>query len=508
MIRYKSSNQLSIEEFRTPFDIHLHPANRWVKLAHMLPWDDMASIYYKSMSSDKGAPGIDARIVIGAMIIKHMEKYDDRGTIQAISENPFMQYFLGLSNFTYEEVFDPSLFVTIRKRLGIEKFDQLSQLIIEMALGEKKTTDKIESAENNLDNQNKGEGQGNTIKEKQVKNKGKLKIDATVSDAFIKFPTDLDLLNDSREKAEELVDILVKKLGIAKPRIYRREARRKYLLIAKKKNKSKKEIRKGIGQQLRYLKRDIKQLHILLDQFEGQKFPLNKQEQKYLFVIQHLYEQQDEMFSDKKHSIANRIVSIHQPHVRPIVRGKAKAKVEFGAKIGVSLDEGYSRIDNLSWEAYNENIDLERHVLNYESLHGYNPEVVLADRIYLTRENRAWLKERNIRISGKPLGRPPKEAQSSYQKRKNKKEMAQRNQIEGKFGQGKNGYNLNKIRARLQNTSESWIAAIFFVMNLVRFSKDFLCLKILQIFKKKIALIKSFCTQNQNYNQFSCLWFN
>jgi hypothetical protein len=61
----------------------------------------MASIYYKSMSSDKGAPSIDARIIIGAMIIKHMESYDDRGTIQAISENPFMQYFLGLSkNFS------------------------------------------------------------------------------------------------------------------------------------------------------------------------------------------------------------------------------------------------------------------------------------------------------------------------------------------------------------------------------------------------------------------------
>jgi hypothetical protein len=71
-----------------------------------------------------------------------------------------------------------------------------------------------------------------------------------------------------------------------------------------------------------------------------------------------------------------------------------------------------------------------------------------------------------------PLGRKrTKEPMSYYQKRKQKKERAERNAIEGKFGQGKNGYELNKIRARLMNTSESWIAAIFFIMNLVRLEK-------------------------------------
>ena len=80
----------------------------------------------------------------------------------------------------------------------------------------------------------------------------------------------------------------------------------------------------------------------------------------------------------------------------------------------------------------------------------------------------AWLKERNIRITAPPLGRNSKELkeESYYKKQKCKKEAAEINRVEGKFGEGKNGYNLNKIKAKLKATSASWIAAIFFVMNL------------------------------------------
>ena len=107
-----------------------------------------------------------------------------------------------------------------------------------------------------------------------------------------------------------------------------------------------------------------------------------------------------------------------------------------------------------------------------------------------------WLKEQHIRFSGKALGRSSKISQSPYQKRKFKKEQGERNHIEGKFGQGKNGYNLNKIRARRDRTSESWIACILFVMNLVRFAKDlsfglfYSCLSVLQMLIYKTIRIK------------------
>ena len=113
----------------------------------------------------------------------------------------------------------------------------------------------------------------------------------------------------------------------------------------------------------------------------------------------------------------------------------------------------------------------------WKLFHRHYPELVQVDKIYATRENRSWLKERGIRITAPPLGRKPaKTTQSYYQKRKERKEATERNHIEGKFGQGKNGYHLNEIRARLSATSESWVACIFFVMNLINYqAKDFLC---------------------------------
>ena len=163
------------------------------------------------------------------------------------------------------------------------------------------------------------------------------------------------------------------------------------------------------------------------------------------------------MYEQKKHRIDDRIVSIHQPHVRPIVRGKEKSKTEFGAKLGVSLDHGFARLDKINWNAYNESGGLREQVENYRTLHVFYPELVQVDKIYATRENRRWLKERGIRMTAAPLGRPSRQqAESYYQKKERKKEATERNAIEGKFGQGKNGYNLNHIRAKLKETSESW----------------------------------------------------
>lgn len=176
------------------------------------------------------------------------------------------------------------------------------------------------------------------------------------------------------------------------------------------------------------------------------------------------------MYRNKKHSIKDRIVNIYQPYVRPMPRGKDKSKVEFGAKQGVSEVNGFSRINHLSWDAYNESTDLMTQVEDYIKLYGCYPEVLLADSIYLNRANRKWLKGKGIRVGGKSPGRPSKK-DSYYQRRKKKKENNQRNHIEGKFGQGKNAYGLKNIRARRDDTSESWISNIYFVMNIVRLMK-------------------------------------
>lgn len=478
MIKYNSVKQLSIEAFKTPFEIKIDKDNRWVKLAEQVPWDELAHIYYKNMSPDKGAGTIDARIVIGAMIVKHKLGLDDREVIETIRENMYIQYFLGLSQYTYEEIFDRSLFTTLRYRMGIEKFDAMTCELIkrsESSNPKKISKSKMKDEEPNGEEKNTQQNQPTA-----QKNQGKLLLDATVADQMIVYPTDLGLINKSREESERLIDLLCEILEFKqKPRTYRRNARKEYLNVAKKKHKTKKEIRKAIGKQLRFLRRNLQSIHGLLDIAEKKKlpFPFKHREQKIFWVIQLIYDQQMKMYKTKTHSIDDRIVNIYQPYVRPIVRGKDNAAVEFGAKIGVGLQSGFARINTLSWDAYNESTDLQKQVEYYKELNGFYPEVVITDQIYGTRENRLWLKERNIRFSGKPLGRPSaKETLSPYQKRKQRMEQRQRNHIEGKFGQGKNAYDLNRVRTRTARTSESWIACIMFVMNLIKFSQVFLFL--------------------------------
>jgi len=464
MIRYTAQNQLRFENFQTPFERNLDPENRWVILAGRLPWDEMAQIYFRSLSPDRGRPVLDARLVISALIIKHWLKLSDREVVQTLQENVYLQYFAGFSSFHPEPAFDPSLFVELRKRMGADKFDEMICRIIEKAKG--LINNEAKQKPKAPDEKPSGGQKHNA----DVKNKGQLKLDATVADQMIAYPTDMGLLNQARLESERLIDILYKQSRRwVKPRTYRRNARNEYLAVAKKRNKTKKEIRRIIGKQLRYLRRNLETIEKLLDEIPVQPFPLELRDLKIYWVVRHVYEQQKYMYDKKVHSHPHRIVNIYQPYVRPIPRGKDKARIEFGAKLGVSEFDGFCRLDHISWDAYNECRDLIDQVEAYKVLHGCYPQVVLVDKIYLTRANRMWLNNKGIRHTGKPLGRP--KPLSTYFKRKLRKERNMRNHVEGKFGQGKNAYELSRVRSRRKDTSESWISAIFLVMNLVRWLK-------------------------------------
>lgn len=504
MIKYTPANQLTLEGFSTPFENSLSPDNRWVKLSKVLPWDALAKVYINKLSSHSGRESIDARMVIGALIIKHKLKLDDRGTVAMISENIYLQYFCGLSSFQTETPFHPTVFVDIRKRMGAVSFDKWNEIIIEKAddIKPKKkkaiTKDDSEQKDDDTEQTSSSKETKNDIPEvKPPPNKGVLKIDATVANQKIVYPTDAGLLNTARKESERFIDLLYKQSTYtAKPRTYRRIARTEFLNFSKNRRKSKKVIRKFIRKQLGYLNRNITHIEKLLDNIKEKrtslrdeilkenetnfyqkyvpnplKFSLSWRDQKIYWVIQLLYEQQKQMYDDKTHSVKDRIVNIYQPYVRPIPRGKDKVSTEFGAKISASEVAGFSRVEHISWDNFNEAMDLELQVELFKKTYGHYPELALADRIYLNRNNRKYLKANGIRIVGKPLGRPPKETLTAYQRRKLKKERNQRNLIEGKFGQGKNAYGLSDIKAKRSDTSESWIAAIFFVMNLVTLLK-------------------------------------
>ena len=141
--------------------------------------------------------------------------------------------------------------------------------------------------------------------------------------------------------------------------------------------------------------------------------------------------------------------------------------MEFGAKVAISLENGYSRIEKLSWDAFNESRTLTESIENFHHRHGHYPEAILADRIYRTRDNLAYCREKGIRLSGPRLGRPPVDEDLKKMEQKQERQDARdRNAVEGKFGEGKRKYGLARIFARLKETSECVIAMQFLVMNL------------------------------------------
>jgi len=463
--------------------------NRWVKLSQCIPWDELVGGYYQSLSEREGRPAKDARLVIGAVIIKHKLCVSDEETVEQIRETPYQHYFVGLPGYQMEAPFAPSLFVEIRKRMGQSVFDVFQGAIID-AVERPKPKHKARTKTDDEDDDSPS-APGKTGDEVAPQRQGKLILDATVTPQAIRYPTDLSLLNEARKFSEQIIDALYPKTDWQKkPRTYRVKARQAYLAIAKQKRPSGKVRRRGIKQQLQYLRRNLGHIERLLEYWpEGTPIPLPRWLLYRYWVIQHVYAQQREMYQCKSRRCDDRIVSISQPYVRPIVRGKLDKPVEFGAKLSVSLSgQGLACVDHLRWDAFHEGQDLESQVEAYRARYGVYPEVVLGDPIYGTRDNRHYLKGLGIRFAGKPLGRPKQVTEDNQkalkrERAKRRAEYLQRIPIEGKFGQGNNGYRLNYIRAKRADTSVAWINSIFLVMNLLILLRVFfvLCIKGLAI---------------------------
>lgn len=185
-------------------------------------------------------------------------------------------------------------------------------------------------------------------------------------------------------------------------------------------------------------------------------------------VASELVIQQRILHHSDSRSIQDRIVSLSQPHIRPIDRGKSRNNVEFGAKILISVTgESFAFLDRLSWDPYNEGDDLNAQVRAYHRRHGCYPKVICADQIYRTRSNRAFCRRHHIRLSGPRLGRPKKDPELlAEEKQIALEDQRRRNGVEGKFGQGKRRFGLDLIREKLIETSGCTIAMNLLVMNL------------------------------------------
>ena len=302
MYPQKESKKSTVENFKIPSEWKPKEENRWVIMSKIIPWEEFEEEYAKNFSENKGAPAKPFRMALGSLIIKEILGISDRETVEQIKENPYLQYFIGLEVYENEEAFDASMLVHFRQRIGMDLVNQINKKMVKEA--EEEILAEVEEKD-------EGEGEG------ENQNRGKLLIDATCAPADIKYPTDIVILNEAREKTEKIIDSLYKKTKKKgkKPRTYRIRARKDYLKLSKKRRPSRKERRKGIKKQIQYIQRNLAHIEKLREDKEVAK--LSKKDEKILLIIKKAYEQQVEMYENNENKVENRIVSLAQPHVRP-----------------------------------------------------------------------------------------------------------------------------------------------------------------------------------------------
>ena len=448
MYRY-SNGQISLADFKQPVGMNLKESNRWVKKAQTIPWLEIEKRYAALFTNRKGNVAKPLRLALGACIIQAEYGYSDEETALQIQENPYLQYFCGYPGYDDEKLpFDPSLMVYFRKRLTPEVLGEINEMILRDA----KARQSKEVEDKDDDNSDEGSGAGG--------NSGTMIVDATCAPANIRYPQDVSLLNEARENAEKLLDVLHDPAEGKKPRTYRQRARKDYLKYTRCRKHTAKMTRKAIGKQLSYLRRDLDAIDSKLSL--GKELTVRQAER--LDTIRTIYAQQKYMYDHRTHSVPDRIVSVSQPFVRPIVRGKAGKPVEFGAKLDISVVDGWTRLEYCSFDAYNEVRNLQKMAERFREREGHYPSRILADKIYRNRENLSYCKARGIRLSGPALGRPRKD--DARDKAQDYRDECERVEVERRFSLAKRKCGMGLVTARLRETAAHVIAMSVLVLNL------------------------------------------
>jgi len=440
MYRKKDRKTLPFPEFKElmPFGGVLNQDNRWLKLGALVPWDELEDEYAKYFS-DIGRPAKDARLIIGAMLVKYKKKASDEEVRDDIQENPYLQAFCGLTSFNTKTLFDRSSLSKIRSRLGEEYFKKMEKAILKI------------------------------LKKHKLINWRGVMVDATVFPSAIRFPTDIWLLNEVRMWLEKHIKEACRKLDIAKKtiRTYPRRAKIDYLNFVKKKRKGKRVIRAARKKMLSYVRRNLEHMALLFEELKKRGYEIRKDFDDNHKTAEKIYEQQKEMQEQGTHSVEDRIVSFCQPWVRPMVRGKDGNKVEFGPKAQISHVDGYAFLDHIDSDNFNEALKLWESVEVYESRFGEKPEDVTGDQIYGNRNNRGKLKDAGIKAGFRPLGRAAQNEEGiKHREWVKKKQKSRSSQMEGIIGHAKTHYGLDRIGYRTKEGERIWVRLALMMMNL------------------------------------------
>jgi transposase, IS5 family len=393
----------------------IHSTINWKELAALVP----------SNPSKAGAPKwLPIEGYFGLMFLKHYLNISDSKLLERFNTDWAMQMFCGVYFIEGEMIRDNAFVSTVRSYLAQQvDMDKVQKVLIKNWLGD--------------------------LREKQV-----VLTDATCYELYMRYPTDVKLLWESCCWLwDEKIIQLCESNKLPKPRNKWKEQYSKQMAYSKLRKKTHKRTRSRKRSLLHFLEEGIKIYQSLLN--TTQAVDLSSVDAKIIKTLKLILFQQKQLYKKPDAKVADRIVSIDRPYVRPIVRGKENKPVEFGFKVHKIQVDGINMIEHVSYGAFNECKRLKISVLKAEKMFETTCTHLGADAIYATNENRKYLTKKGVQTNFKRKGAGKDDQQTKQIKQELNKERSTR--LEGSFGNEKEHYQLRKIKARTPLTEKVWL---------------------------------------------------
>ena len=405
-------------------------------LYESIPFEELARLF--PSSSGRGAPSIfDVKGMIGLQILKAYLNLSDDKLRQRLNTDWALQYFCGIRLKLGQMIRDKD--IVGRSRRWLAKHIDYEAFQEQLA---KHWSPYIEQQSAVL-------------------------MDATCYEVSIRYPTDVKLLWECCEWTWTLIDKWSFRLGQRRIRRKQKAIYQRYISFQKLRRKPKKR-RIAITRSLLRLLKKALDTWAVMKQKHRQQIILRQKEQIQKLLIEQVYEQQLLHFTNPEAKINNRILSLSQHWIRPIIRGKETKKVEFGPKVHLFNVDGISFVEHFSFNAFNEAKRLEPTIELHQQY--FNKcQFVGADNIYATNANRRLCT--TITTTFVPKGRKPKHPNKNKQLIKKRLRAARAAQMEGAIGNEKLHYGLNRIKARLPDTQKLWLYFGVWTASAVKISK-------------------------------------
>lgn len=416
-----------------------------IKISKAIDWAALSDKLAQFYCPDNGRPAKPSRAKIGLLILKHLYQFSDDDLVDLIKRDLYAQYLCDVSFSEAVNFIHPTSLTKFRKQIGLSGIKLIEEEVL------------------------------NSLKRAKSLKGRKLVSDTTVVPSNIAYPTDISLLEKVRQKAVGYLET-AKELGAKTYRTYKRTAKKVFVQYQKIRHHTIKSRRRVQKQLRQFAQRNIQQLRgavnnlketlkdtgsQAVNSIDKAKKKFTKETEKFLSTAQEILAQQKDVYKDLP--VKERIVSVHQPHLRPMVRGKYPVNVEFGPKILLNLKNNFLFLEQLSFNNVSDSQLLDIALKGYQERFGSMPTQLAADRGFWSKENHQLAEDYGIKkIAIENKGK------SSYLKGKPFRERLRRLRcsIEAKISLAKRKYGLSRTRYNIQNGEEIWVRLGLIAMNL------------------------------------------